>query len=238
MAKKLSTPPTKTQTDSAPKSLDDHIFWGLTLDPEQKAFRDAMYNSENLVVMCDAKAGCGKTLVAVATGLLMVKFGLYDAVTYIMSVGQERHLGYLPGSEQEKVACYRGALFDALVKLNISPENVLCDNGINQKNGNGLIEFITPTYKRGVNLSRRFVIYDESQNASLSDLKKMFTRIHDDSKLVCIGHSKQRDIFYNKNGFEMYLDHAKDVPFCEVCKLTTNHRGKISAWADELEDGL
>ena len=236
MAKKENTTSAKTPS-TIPKTLDGHIFWGLTLDPEQRAFRDAMYDPQALVVMCDAKAGCGKTLVAVATGLLMVNLGMYDAITYVMSVGQERHLGYLPGSEDEKVACYRGALFDALVKLNINPESVICDNGMNQKSGNGVIEFITPTYKRGINLSRRFVIYDESQNASLSDLKKMFTRIHDDSKLVCIGHSKQRDIYYKQNGFEQYLEHAVGKSFCRICKLETNHRGVISAWADELDDG-
>lgn len=69
MAKKNNyTIPSK---ERAPENLHGHIFYGLTLDEEQKVFRDAIYSKDNDIVFCEAAAGTGKTLISVATGILM-----------------------------------------------------------------------------------------------------------------------------------------------------------------------
>ena len=68
-------------------------------------------------------------------------------------------------------------------------------------------------------------------------MKKVLTRIHDNCKVIVIGHSGQIDLYSHpeKSGFVRYLDHFKNDERCAVCELTHNHRGWISSWADELE---
>ena len=56
----------------APASLEDHPFYGLELDDEQKVFRDAIWNSEKLIVFCNSKAGTGKTTIATGVANMIV----------------------------------------------------------------------------------------------------------------------------------------------------------------------
>ena len=90
----------------APQTLDEHPFYGLFLDEEQKAFRDAIWDPEKLIVFCNAKAGTGKTLIATATANLLVQYGRYDGIVYISSPTQEGKLGFLPGEIADKVSIY------------------------------------------------------------------------------------------------------------------------------------
>ena len=79
-----------------PVTLEQHPFYGLQLDDEQKIFRDAIWSPDNDIVFCDAMAGCGKTLIAVATANLLVQYGRYDGI----AVGLHRRFGTLlhPGT--------------------------------------------------------------------------------------------------------------------------------------------
>ena len=87
-----------------PKDLKNHIFYGLNLDAEQILFRDAIYSKDNDIVFCEAAAGTGKTLISVATAILMCEYGMYDGITYIVAPTQEEKLGFLPGDAESKVA--------------------------------------------------------------------------------------------------------------------------------------
>ena len=78
----------------APKTLNDHPFYGLELDEEQIAFRDAIWNPDKLIVFCNARAGTGKTFIATATADLLVKYGRYEGIVYISSPTQEQKLGF------------------------------------------------------------------------------------------------------------------------------------------------
>ena len=68
----------QNNNDVAPKNFKDHLFYGFELDEEQKLFRDAIWDEEKLIVFCNAKAGTGKTFIAVATANLLVQYGRYD----------------------------------------------------------------------------------------------------------------------------------------------------------------
>ena len=222
---------------NAPKDLKDHPFYGFKLDDEQKAFRDAIWNPEKLIVFCNAKAGTGKTLVATATANLLVQYGLYDGIVYISSPTQEAKLGFLPGEIEDKTFIYNEPLWEALIKLNINPNTAINQADIsNQKNGTGYIDAITHVYLRGCNFENKVVILDETQNYYCDELKKTLTRMADSCKVIVIGHSGQIDLYHNpeNSGFVRYLNHFKDDPRTEVCELKTNHRGWISTHADEL----
>lgn len=220
-----------------PQTLKDHPFYGFELDDDQKAFRDAIWNQDKLIVFANAKAGTGKTLVAVATANLLVQYGRYDGIVYISSPTQEAKLGFLPGEISDKVAVYSEPLLEALIKLNINPNTAVNQVSIeNQKNGTGYIDAISHVYLRGCNFENKVVIVDEAQNSYTDELKKTLTRMSDSCKVIVIGHSGQIDLYHNpeNSGFVRYLNHFKDDDRTAVCELKTNHRGWISSHADEL----
>lgn len=221
-----------------PATLDDHPFYGIQLDDDQRAFRDAIWDPEKLIVFCNAKAGTGKTFIATATANLMVEYGRYNGLVYISSPTQEGKLGFLPGEIEDKVAIYSEPFWEALLKLNINPHTAINQvNVMNQKNGNGYIDAITHVYLRGCNFENKVVILDETQNYYFDELKKTLTRMSDSCKVIVIGHSGQIDLYHNpeNSGFVRYLEHFKDDPRTAVCELKTNYRGWISNHADSLE---
>lgn len=227
----------KYDINEAPAVLKDHPFYGLILDDDQTAFRDAIWNPEKSVVFCNAKAGSGKTLIAVATANLLVQYGLYDGIVYVVSPTQEARSGFLPGDADEKTRVYTAPLYDALETLSINPYTAVNQESIvNQKNGTGFIDCVSHLWLRGCNINKKVVIIEESQNFYVDELKKVLTRIADSSKTIVIGHSGQCDLYHNpeRSGFAPYVEHFRNQPYAEVCELNKNYRGKVSAYADEL----
>lgn len=230
----------KTQQEfygEAPTNLDDHPFYGMTLNEEQKVFANAIWNPENLIVFCDSKAGTGKTTIAVGIANMLVQYGLYNGIVYIAAPVQEEKLGYMPGDLNDKVSLYFDPLYQALIKLNINPNTAINQLSIdNQKNGTGYIDAITHVFLRGQNFENKVIICEESQNLYCDELKKVLTRIHDNCKTIVIGHTGQCDLYHNPehSGFAPYIEHFRNESYAQVCTLTKNYRGKVSTHADEL----
>lgn len=222
----------------APRDLKGHPFYGLELDEEQKIFRDAIWNPDIDIVFCNAKAGTGKTTITTGVANMLVQYGFYDNIVYIMSPYGERKQGWLPGSITEKSSVYFEAFYQALIECNVNPNTAINDESmVNQKNGTGYITCITDTFLRGTNLNNSIIIIDESQNCTVQQLKKILTRIGSKSKVVVIGHDLQCDLDNpSTSGFIKYVEHFKNMDRVMVCTLTTNHRGWISQHADELEE--
>lgn len=221
----------------APQSLNESLFYGFELDEQQKAFRDAIWDDSKLIVFANARAGTGKTLIAVATANLLVQYGKYDGIVYIVSPVQESKSGFLPGDADEKTRVYTEPLYDALKKIGVNPFTAVNQESImNQKQGTGYIDCLSHLWLRGCNLENKVIIIDESQNMYRDELKKVLTRISDNSKTIVIGHTGQCDLYHNKenSGFAPYIEHFKNEPYAYVCELTKNYRGVVSTHADEL----
>lgn len=178
------------------------------------------------------------TTVATGVANLLVKYGFYKGIVYIMSPYGERKQGWLPGTITEKSSVYFEAFYQALVNCDINPATSINDDSmVNQKNGSGYITCITDTFLRGSTLDNAVVIIDEAQNYTTAQLKKTLTRIGNNSKVIVVGHDLQCDLDDpSKSGFIKYLNHFADKERAAVCKLTTNHRSWISQYADELEE--
>lgn len=232
---------TSQNYSQAPETLSDNIFYGLVLDDEQKIFRDAIYDKETKIIMCNAKAGTGKTTISVGVANIMVKYGLYDGIIYIASPTNEQRQGYLPGSQEEKSAPYMEPLVEALQTIGLDPEQVIISdaNMQSQKDGSAYVKFTVDTYLRGCNFENKVVIVDEAQNFYGSNLKKTLTRIHDSCKVIIIGHSEQCDLYKHpeNSGFNQYLNAFKNIGDSRlvICELKTNHRGWISTICDNVE---
>lgn len=221
----------------APASLAGHPFYGLQLDKEQEAFRDAIWNPDKLVVFCDAKAGSGKTQIAVMTAELLYRYHRYEGIVYITAPVQESKVGFLPGTAQEKMSVYNEPFYQAALKANINIDQAIISDIDNLKNGTGYIQCLSHNFLRGCNFENQVVIIDEAQNFYFDELKKVLTRIHDNCKVIVIGHTGQIDLQHHpeRSGFAAYIDHFAKQDWAQVCHLSKNYRGMISEWADTLE---
>lgn len=220
-----------------PETIADCPFYGFELDKDQLNFAESIYSKDIDIVFCNSPAGTGKNLVAIGTANIMVQFGMYDEIVYIVSPYGERKQGYLPGDIQSKSIVYYEPLYQALVACGVNPNTSVNMDGIGAEKSGGFVTCITDTYLRGVNLSnRKIVILDECQNFSFDQLKKTLTRIGNDTKVICIGHVGQIDLDKPEtSGFAAYIEHFKGCERAKICSLSTNHRGWISKHADELE---
>lgn len=243
MAKRKFNPTTQYSPEDAPKTLKGHPFYGLELDPDQEVFRDAIWNPEKTIVLCNSRAGGGKTLIALATANLLVQYGFYNGIVYVMFPVQEHILGYLPGTQEEKILPYLQPLEDALNALGIDPQKTIVseENMQAQKEGTAYIQFTTDTFMRGINLEHKVVIIDEMANGYFDQCKKVLTRIHDNAKAVCIGSTIQCDIVKKpeRSGFIPYLNAFREAidkgeTRAQICELRYNHRGWLSSFCDNV----
>lgn len=220
-----------------PRTLEDHPFYGLHLDEQQLEFANAIWNPEKLIIFANSKSGSGKTTIAVGVANMLVDYGLYDGIVYVIAPVQEAKSGFLPGDADQKTQVYTAPLYDALNKLKINPNTAVNQESITSQKKTGYIDCLSHLWLRGCNLENKVVIVEESQNFYKDELKKVLTRISDTSKTIVIGHTGQCDLYYNpeRSGFAPYLEHFKDEPYAQVCNLTKNYRGKVSTHADELE---
>ena len=219
------------------EALPKNAFYGMTLDKDQAAFVAAIKDMNKTIVFCDAPAGTGKTTLAMGAANILVqdKRNELDGIVYIVSPYGEGKQGYLPGSITEKSEVYYEPAYQAMIEVGMNPNSDVCGDSMTaKKRGEGFVKMLTHTYLRGTNLKNKVIILDESQNYTVSELKKVLTRCHDSCKVIVIGHTGQIDI-KGGSGFARYKEHFQDHEKCAVCKLTTNHRGWLSTYADELE---
>ena len=218
--------------------LPKNMFYHMTLDEDQIAFVEAIKDPEKTIIFCDAPAGTGKTTLAMGAAQILVqdKRNDLEGIVYIVSPYGEQKQGYLPGSITEKSEVYYEPAYQAMIEVGMNPHVDVCSESMtSKKKGEAYVKMLTHTYLRGTNLQKKVVILDESQNYTVPELKKVLTRCHDTCKVIVIGHTGQIDI-RGGSGFARYLEHFDGHEKCEVCKLTTNHRGWLSTYADALEE--
>lgn len=205
------------------------------LTDEQKEYINAISNYQFVAV--NAPAGSGKTMLAV----MMAKIMGYDLI-YVFSPVEEGRLGYLPGTLEDKIEPYLVPLYDALIEMGENPNQVIerPDNLENMKNGNTWVKAMSHVFVRGVNIksteeSKKFLLIDEAQNFTRGELKKVLSRVHDNVKVVMIGHDKQCDLpDIRKSGFIPYIKHFESEDYFKYITLTHNFRGRLSSHADKL----
>lgn len=237
MPKRVQKAPDYT---NPPESLDDIIYFGLKLDDEQKAFRDAIWDENKDIVFVNAAAGSGKTLIAVATSVLLCHYKKFDDIVYVMhAVGDAQ--GFLPGTISEKSSVWFEPLYQALIKCNEWPDRVVKNSMTDSKNDLAYITAITDSYLRGSNIGggdhRSILIVDEAQNYGPFDLRKVLTRACEGTKVIVIGHTLQCDLpgGARSSGFTSCMEHfrAKQNERFAFCELHTCHRSLIAQVADE-----
>lgn len=209
------------------------LFCGITCNEDQEKFKQAILSNENQVIIADATAGSGKTLIAIACAKQLVSYGDYDAAVYIFPTVEETSLGYRPGSTSEKEADYLEPLYDALLKINEVPSRVI-SNDVTEKNGTAWITARSATFMRGINFERKVIVVDECQNLSVPIIKRILSRSHDNCKVIVLGCQAQTDVPLSKSGFKQLIDHMRDYEGCVKCELPISYRGKLAMHIDKL----
>lgn len=198
------------------------------MSDEQHAMFHAI--TENIFTFCEAKAGTGKTVVAVAAMIDLLANGEINKIIYIQKVSQ-RFLqnGFLPGTMKEKTAQLFQPVYDAMLTLGYPIYDVerMCDEDI--------LFLATDSNLRGVNFEKAGVIVDEGENCDKETLKLIFTRVHDDCHVVLLGDSLQKDNRGEHNtDFVRYGRYLSDNIGTSVA-LTKNFRGAFSRIAEEFQ---
>ncbi|MEY4370795.1 MAG: hypothetical protein RIQ48_510 [Pseudomonadota bacterium] len=162
----------------------------LPRSEKQKTYVEALKN--NKIVMALGPAGTGKTFLAVAVA---VTFLLEDKVKKIIlsrpAVEAGENLGFLPGDMKDKIDPYLIPLYDSLYEL-------LGYEKIQRKIEEGIIEIAPLAFMRGRTLKDSFVILDEAQNATFTQIKMFLTRLGNNSTMVINGDPSQVDLAKSK----------------------------------------
>lgn len=229
------------------------------LNKEQLFFSNAILSHFYNVLIVEAKAGSGKTLLALSGALKLVRQKQYQRIIYIRnsieSLDKGEDIGYLPGFE-EKFKIYNHPLMDSLdyiirsdYKRKKSKKNQ--DNiqeldeseltaRIEQMIANYCIETMWVGEMRGRTLSNAFIIIDEAQNMSNKTMQMVLSRIDNTCKVVILGSNKQIDNFYvNKytNSLTTLLKSTKNESSLVnsfAIKLQKVLRGPITEWAEQI----
>ncbi|MCG3684904.1 PhoH family protein [Aliarcobacter butzleri] len=230
------------------------------LNKEQLFFSDAIINHFYNVLIIEAKAGSGKTLLALSGALKLVRQKFFQKIIYIRnsieSLDKGEDVGYLPGLE-EKFKIYNHPLMDSLDyiirtehkrKRNKKAPDVvfqqLDDSEVTarmeQMISNYGIETMWVGEMRGRTLSNSFIIIDEAQNMSNKTMQMVLSRIDSSCKVVVLGSNKQIDNFYvNKytNALTTLLKSTKNednLVNIFAIKLEKVLRGPITEWAEQI----
>ncbi|MGD1882109.1 MAG: PhoH family protein [Paracoccaceae bacterium] len=152
----------------------------------QKAYVQSLF--ENEMAFGIGPAGTGKTYLAVAVGVSMFIGGHVDRIILCRpAVEAGERLGFLPGTQEEKVDPYMQPLYDAL-------NDFLPGKQLAKLKEEKTIEIAPLAFMRGRTLSRAFVVLDEAQNATTMQMKMFLTRLGEGSRMVITGDRTQVDL--------------------------------------------
>jgi phosphate starvation-inducible PhoH-like protein len=172
---------------------------------------------KNFVVFCIGPAGTGKTYLAVAQAVAMLKSQQVSRVILVRpAVEAGESLGYLPGDLKEKIEPYLRPLYDAFFDL-LSPERFM---RYVEKN---VIEIAPLAYMRGRTLNDSFIILDEAQNTTPEQMKMFLTRMGFGSRVVITGDVTQVDLPSGRlSGLRSVQEILKGVEGIDFVSLTRN----------------
>ena len=215
--------------------------WGInSRNKEQNFALNLLMNPDIDFVSLLGQAGTGKTLLALAAGLdqtLDKKIYTEIIVTRVtVSVGED--IGFLPGTEEEKMTPWMGALEDNLDVLN-KPDESVGDWGraATQDLIRSRIKVKSLNFMRGRTFLKKYLIIDEAQNLTPKQMKTLITRAGPGTKVVCVGNIAQIDTPYlteGSSGLTYVVDRFKGWNHNGHVTLLRGERSKLADYATEI----
>jgi PhoH-like ATPase len=215
--------------------------WGVTArNREQNFALNLLMNPECDFVTLLGQAGTGKTLLALAAGLAQVlETKLYNEIIVTrvtVPVGED--IGFLPGTEEEKMSPWMGAFDDNLEVLNKSDS----DGGewgraATQDLIRSRIKIKSLNFMRGRTFVNKFLIIDEAQNLTPKQVKTLVTRAGPGTKILCLGNIAQIDTPYlteGSSGLTYVVDRFKGWSHSGHVTLARGERSRLADHASEV----
>ncbi len=191
---------------------------GVTISPKTEGQRDYVNTvRRNDLTFCLGPAGTGKTYLAVACAVSMLKLNLVKRVVLVRpAVEAGEKLGYLPGDLQAKVNPYLRPLMDAM-------HDMMSFDQIKRFMQNDIIEVIPLAYMRGRTLNRATIIMDEAQNTTVAQMLMFLTRLGHHSKMIVTGDDSQVDLERGqKSGLIDAAERLKGIKGIGIVRLRKN----------------
>ena len=229
------------------KTLTDHghaknAVWGVTSrNREQNFALNLLMDPDIDFVSLTGQAGTGKTLLALASGLSQVldtrRYTEIIMTRATVSVGED--IGFLPGTEEEKMGPWMGAVDDNLEFLAKGDGSGAGEWGRAATNEliRSRIKIKSLNFMRGRTFLNRFVIIDEAQNLTPKQLKTLITRAGPGTKLVVMGNLAQIDTPYlteGSSGLTFVVDRFKGWPYGGHITLARGERSRLADFASDV----
>ena len=215
--------------------------WGITArNREQNFALNLLMNPECDFITLLGQAGTGKTLLALAAGLAQVlEAKTYNEIIFTrvtVPVGED--IGFLPGTEEEKMNPWMGALDDNLEVLHKpSSEGGEWGRAATQDLIRSRIKVKSLNFMRGRTFVDKFVIIDEAQNLTPKQMKTLITRAGPGTKILCLGNIAQIDTPYlteGSSGLTYVVDRFKGWEHSGHVTLARGERSRLADYASEV----
>ncbi len=218
-----------------------NAIWGITArNREQNFVMNLLMNPEIDFVTLLGQAGTGKTLLTLAAGLMQtLESKLYSEIIMTrvtVSVGED--IGFLPGTEEEKMSPWMGALDDNLDVLNQSTEEGgEWGRAATRDLIRSRIKIKSLNFMRGRTFLNKYLIIDEAQNLTPKQMKTLITRAGPGTKVVCMGNIAQIDTPYlteGSSGLTYVVDRFKGWSHSGHVTLQRGERSRLADHAGEV----
>ena len=233
----------RTETEAIIELVDDyrhskHSVWGIKARNREQNFALNMLMDPDLdFVTLLGTAGTGKTLLALAAGLVQVlERNLYrEIIMTRVTVPVGEDIGFLPGTEEEKMTPWMGALMDNLEVLT-KPEGGEWGRAATNDLIRNRIRISSLNFMRGRTFLNKYIILDEAQNLTAKQMKTLITRSGPGTKFVCLGNIAQIDTPYlteTTSGLTYVVDRFKQWPHSGHITLLRGERSRLADFASQ-----
>jgi PhoH-like ATPase len=217
-----------------------HSVWGIQArNREQNFALNALMDPDVDFVTLLGTAGTGKTLLALAAGLAQTmdqqRYREIIMTRATVSVGED--IGFLPGTEEEKMTPWMGALTDNLEVLATPQEGGAWGRAATNDLLASRITIRSLNFMGGRTFLSRYVIIDEAQNLTPKQMKTLITRAGPGSKMICLGNVEQIDTPYlteTTSGLTYAVDRFKDWQHSARITLRRGERSRLADYASEV----
>jgi PhoH-like ATPase len=219
-----------------------HNVWGITARNREQNFALNMLLDPDLdFVTLLGIAGTGKTLLALAAGLAQVldKPIYRDIIVTRVTIPVGEDIGFLPGTEEEKMTPWMGALMDNLEVLTQGAkggETGDWGRAVTTDLVRNRIHIQSLNFMRGRTFLNKYIILDEAQNLTAKQMKTLITRAGPGTKIVCLGNIGQIDTPYlteTTSGLTYVVDRFKPWPHGGHITLIRGERSRLADFASE-----
>ena len=220
-------------------STPHNAVWGIRAKNVEQNFALNLLLDPNIdFVTIHGTAGTGKTLLTLAAGLAQtIETNTYSEIIMTRAtvpVGDD--IGFLPGTEEEKMTPWMGALMDNLEVLNESEHNSDWERKATQDLICNKIKIRSLNFMRGRTFLNKYIIIDEAQNLSAKQMQTLITRAGPNTKIICLGNLVQIDTPYLTEttcGLTYVVDNFKSWQHSGHVTLTRGERSRLADFAAE-----